>query len=161
MVKELLTSLLLLGVAITYFYLALQINQSALADDFGAAGLPLIYSYLLGSVAIALIAKQALAKLWSSRRAARATSDANLVGRAVLRSSGMLAIGVAYLLVVPFIGYLLSIICTIGSTAWYQGERLGLRLALISIAGGLVFFLFFVVVLGIDMPPGILARRGG
>ena len=67
----------------------------------------------------------------------------------------MLAIGVAYLAVVAVAGYLLTLVAIIALVALYQGERMGWRLAGIAAGGGVLFFVFFDRLLGVDMPAGL------
>lgn len=152
MLKDLLTSLLLFGAAVAYFVLATRINQSALADDFGAAGLPRIYACLLGAIALALAGKSMVSQRLLRGPGANATDG--VAARDLVRAGGMLAVGVAYVLAVPYLGYPVTLVFVIAFVAWYQHERPGLRLALVSVGGGLIFYAFFVLLLGIEMPAG-------
>ena len=154
MLKDLIASLLLLLVAILYFALSLDINQSALADEVGAAGLPFVFTCALAFLAFALLGKAAVK--WAFARRLEVSSSAELGGevKKLAKAAGMLVIGVGYLSIVSVIGYLLSLTAIIALVAWYQGERVGPRLATIAIAGGVMFFAFFDLVLGVDMPTG-------
>ena len=73
----------------------------------------------------------------------------------------MLAIGAGYLAIVSTAGYPLSLLAVIVLVALYQGERMGLRLAGIAIGGAALFFVFFDLLLGIDMPAGIWRGLAG
>ena len=66
----------------------------------------------------------------------------------------MLAIGIAYVVAVNFVGYLMALTAVIALVALYQGERMGWRLGGIAIGGGVAFWILFDRVLGIDMPSG-------
>ena len=70
----------------------------------------------------------------------------------------MLAIGIGYVIVVDFVGYTLSLVAVIALVAIYQGERMDRRLATIALGGGALFFVFFDLLLGIDMPAGFWPR---
>ena len=153
--KDLICALLLLLAAGGYHAASLGINRSALADEVGAAGLPTVYSVALAVLAVALAAKALLSGRIDSRAVQGVDGDSGKVGRKLVRAAGMLAIGVGYLLVVDFAGYALSLVAVIFLVAIYQGERMGRGLAGIAIGGGALFFVFFVLVLGIDMPAGI------
>jgi hypothetical protein len=78
----------------------------------------------------------------------------------VLWAAGLLAIGIAYLLVVEALGYLVSIALLLIGVALYQGAAAGWRLPLIGIGGALFLWALFVLVLGVSMPRGLLAPLG-
>jgi hypothetical protein len=67
----------------------------------------------------------------------------------------MLAIGVAYILLAPWLGYLLSIGGLLLATTYYQGGAIDRRVALVAAVGAIFFWVLFVVVMGIAQPPGI------
>jgi hypothetical protein len=67
----------------------------------------------------------------------------------------MLVIGILYLAVVPWLGYVLSLAGLIAATTYYQGGGVNARVALVSLSGAIVFWVLFVAVLGIPHPPGI------
>ena len=73
----------------------------------------------------------------------------------VLRAAGMLVIGVIYLAVVPWLGYVVALAGLIAATTYYQGGGLNGRVALVALSGALFFWVLFVAVLGIPHPPGI------
>lgn len=152
--KDLICALLLLLAAGGYYTASLGISRSALADEVGATGLPTVYAIALAGLAIALFLKSLLA--WRLAGGARRGSDTDLRGEGVklLRAAGMLAIGIGYVAVVNFTGYALTLVAVIVLVAVYQGERMDWRLAGIAVGGGALFFGFFYLVLGIDMPAG-------
>ena len=154
MLKDLISALVLLPVAVGYYTLASGIGQSALDDEIGAGGLPVIYATLLAAIALALAAKALIA--WRFLPAGRNHRDHGLEGegRKLLRAAGMLGIGVAYVGGVTFGGYPVSLAAAIALVALYQGEPAGWRLARIAVGGAAVFWIFFDRLLGIDMPPG-------
>ena len=144
--------LLLIGAG--YYYLASDINPSALDDEIGAAGLPKVYATLLAALALALAAKALIVWRFMRTDGKHPINDLEGEGRKLLRAAGMLGIGIAYVAVVTFSGYLISLAAVIALVALYQGERAGWRLARIAAGGGVAFWIFFDRVLGIDMPPG-------
>ena len=73
-------------------------------------------------------------------------------GYVLARAAGTLTIGAGYVLLVNVLGYWLSLALLLPAMAAYQGEPIGQRLALISIAGATVFWVLFVWLLGIPMP---------
>ncbi len=154
MLKDLIGALILLLTGAVYYYLASDINQSALDDEIGAAGRPVVYATLLAAIALALAAKALI--VWRLMRTdpERPFNDLEGEGRKLWRAAGMLGIGIAYVAAVRFSGYLISLAAVIALVALYQGERAGWRLARIALGGGVAFWIFFDRVLGIDMPPG-------
>lgn len=70
------------------------------------------------------------------------------------RVAGMLAIGVTYVAVVPWLGYVLSITGLIVATTYNQGGGFDRRVAIVALSGALFFWLLFVVLLGIPHPAG-------
>lgn len=153
--RDLLGALILLLVAGGYHAASLGINRSALSDEVGAAGLPVVYAGALTALALALAIKALVSRRLAGRSGADAGDDLRGEGRKLLRAAGMLAIGVGYIAIVDIAGYLLSVMAVIALVAVYQGERMGRRLAGLAIGGGAMFFVFFILVLGIDMPTGI------
>ena len=150
---ELIGASLLLLVAAGYFVAAGAINRSALADEVGAAGVPVVYAATLAGLAVALAIKAFIAARFGSG-ATRGQAAAR-PRRRLVRAAGMLAIGIAYVAVVAIAGYLLSIIAVVALVALYQGERMGWRLAGVAVGGAVLFFVFFDRLLGVDMPAGV------
>ena len=152
--KDLICALLLLLAAGSYFVASLGINRSALADEVGATGVPTAYAVALAALAIALAVKALLSRRFATGAGRGADGGLRNEGRKLIRAVGMLAIGIGYLIVVDFVGYALTLVAVIALVAIYQGERMDRRLACIALGGGALFFVFFDLVLGIDMPAG-------
>jgi hypothetical protein len=72
-----------------------------------------------------------------------------------LRAFGVIAIGAVYIVLVPWLGYIVSLAALIGVTTYYQGGGANRRVAIVSISGALLFWLLFVVILGIQHPAGL------
>ena len=142
----------LLVIAIAYYGLASGLGQSALSDEVGAAGLPMIYAMVLATLGILLALITGLRQRLIRAEPAVTVAKRLGAGHRLYRACGALAIGIAYLMLVPVIGYPFAIALTIGCMAVYQGERLTLPLAGIACTGGAVLFLLFDLVLGIEMP---------
>jgi hypothetical protein len=147
--RDLACSLTLLAVSVGYYSLASRIGATALSDAIGPAGLPLIYAAVLAVLAVLL----GLSALLRQRLVPASTTRAEIRPLFQLRrAGGALAIGGAYLVVVPVIGYPFAIALAIAAMAVYQGERPTRRLAVVACAGAAVFFVLFELVLGISMP---------
>ena len=75
----------------------------------------------------------------------------------VLRAFGVVVIGAVYIVVVPWLGYIVSLAALIAATTYYQGGGANRRVAIVSVSGALLFWLLFVAILGIQHPAGFLA----
>ena len=161
----------MLAIAATYYFLGTAIPDSALDDAVGPRGLPRVYAIVLAMLAVVTIVRGALAR----RRAfpqvrlkpdttereqvrlkpdttARDVNEGPRTRTVSWRFLGMTLIGVVYLAVVPWLGYLASIALLIAATAWYQGGTLTGRVLLVASSGALFLWLLFVALLGIPQP---------
>ena len=66
----------------------------------------------------------------------------------------MIVIGAVYLVVVSWLGYLVSLAALIAATTYYQGGGMSGRVVVVAVSGGVLFWLLFVAILGIQHPPG-------
>lgn len=72
-----------------------------------------------------------------------------------LKAVGVLVIGVAYLLVLPWLGYILSVTLLISVMSIYIGAKASAYTLGVAVAVSLVFYLLFVQLLDIPLPAGI------
>ena len=142
-----LTALAFAGI---YYYFASEIPRSLLADSVGAHGLPKAYAVSLALLALTLIARSLKAPAGANPEPD--TDTATWGGH--LRAFGLLALGAGYLLLVASAGYLLTMSLLIGAMALYCGATLDWRLFVISVVGGGLFWLVFVKMFEIPLPPG-------
>jgi len=136
-----------LALAIGYYVLADRLPRSLLSDPTGADGLPKVLAIALALTALAVLAVAVL------RRTAAIRAEAG-EGRRHLRAAGMLALGVAYFMLLPWLGYPLSVFLLLLAVALYAGTRPGLAPVAISAAGALVLWVTFERLFGIAMPHG-------
>jgi hypothetical protein len=156
----------MLALAVGYYLLAAQIQESQLADTVGPQGLPRIYAYVLGGLSLVLIAQSFRA---STSRAPTAHSPEPRAERPepraqspepsrahsrILRPAGVIAIGAIYIAVVPWLGYVPSLAALIAASTYYQGGGFNRRVALVAVSGAVAFWLLFVALLGIQHPAG-------
>lgn len=135
-----------LALSAAYYWMAAAIPKSQLADAIGPQGLPKTYAALLGALSLMLIGKSL-----RTRSQASPTPDPR---SPLWRVAGMLAIGIVYILVAPWLGYLLSIAALILATTYYQGGAVNRQVAVVALSGGIFFWLLFVVMMRIQQPPG-------
>ena len=130
-----------------YYWMADRLPDSQLADAIGPQGLPKIYALALAALSLILI----IGAFADRHRPARAGES-----RAPLsRVAGVLLMGVAYIVLAPWIGYPIAIAALIAATTYYQGGAFTREAALVAVGGSVLFWLLFVVLMGIPQPVGI------
>jgi putative tricarboxylic transport membrane protein len=150
-----LSGLLLLGLAAGYYRLTLSIPSSSLSDEVGADGLPIVLAAALALVACLLVAKSLLA--WyrfvqpPHPESVQAEDEADQPAP-LLRALGFVAIGIAYMVIAPIVGFAVGIAGLIMAVAVYERERLSLKLIAVAVTAGLGFWLAFVRFLGTEQP---------
>jgi putative tricarboxylic transport membrane protein len=144
----------LIGIAGLYWLGADQIKVSRLEGIIGAQAVPKSLAVCLAILSALLIAQD----LWRGRRTAGAVgveADEASGPYAHLRALGMLLIGVGYLALVATIGYVPAVALLVVATALYLGESWSVRLAVVALGLALLYYVIFVRLLGIPLPPGI------
>jgi hypothetical protein len=143
----------LLALAGLYWLGADQIKVSRLEGIVGAQAVPKGLAVGLAILSVLLIAQD----VWRARRAAPAAEVSSGADGtdAHLRAVGILLLGVAYLAVVGTIGYLPAIALLLLATARYLGRPWSADLFLVALGGAALYYLIFVRLLGIPLPPGI------
>ncbi|HSA80551.1 MAG TPA: tripartite tricarboxylate transporter TctB family protein [Geminicoccaceae bacterium] len=150
----------LLLLAGLYWLGADQIRVSRLEGIVGAQAVPKALAVSLMILAALLIAQD----LWRARRAAAAVggADGEAGGtQAHLRAAGMLLIGMGYLVVVSAIGYVPAVALLVLATARFMGRPWSAELILLAVGGALLYYLLFVRLLGIPLPPGLWSGLAG
>ena len=156
--KDLAGGLIVLAIAILYYLAIGDLAESSLADDVGAGGLPRILAFVLAGFGVVLVARACIDGALSpaaraSTSAPPPTEDDDHVSP-MPRALGLLAFGVAYVVLVPIIGYLPAIALLIGSVALYEGAPRNWKTLVIAIGGALAFWGIFVKILGVHQPSG-------
>jgi hypothetical protein len=141
-----------LALSAAYYWMAAAIPESQLADAIGPQGLPKTYAVLLGGLSLILIVRSLRRARTDNRNAP--PSPFPLPPAVSPRAAGMILIGVVYILVAPWLGYLLSIAALILATTYYQGGAVNRQVAVVALSGGIFFWLLFVVMMRIQQPPG-------
>ena len=142
-----------LALSAGYYWMATAIPRSQLADAVGPQGLPRTYAVLLGVLSLALIARSLRARVQASK-VSDSRSPVTASRSPLWRVAGMLAIGVVYIVVAPWLGYLLSIAALILATTYYQGGAINRQVAVVALSGGILFWLLFVELMRVQQPPG-------
>jgi putative tricarboxylic transport membrane protein len=137
-----------------YWLGADQIRVSRLEGLVGAQAVPKGLAISLAILSALMLAQD----LWRARRAGGAAGreEGEVSGlQAHLRAAGMLLIGVGYLVLVGTIGYVPAVALLVVATALYLVQSWSTRLVALALSLALLYYLLFVRLLGIPLPPGI------
>lgn len=148
--RDIVTSLLIMGLAGVYYVTADALPRSFLSDEIGADGYPKLLGITLFAFACVLLVQGII-----SRHIKTSASQKQKEKHAAVKAAIMLLIGIGYLLAVPFLGYALAVGLLICVVAVFQGEPVSRKLVLTGVLSACCFWLFFVFVLDIPMPAGI------
>jgi putative tricarboxylic transport membrane protein len=150
--RDAVVALGLIVVAGLYWLGADQIRVSKLEGIVGAQAVPKGLAISLAVLSVLLIAQELL----RPRRAGGPAGEVEGGGsHAHMRAAGMLLIGMGYLAVVATVGYLPAIALLVLATALYLGQSPSARLVLLAVGLAVLYYLIFVRLLGIPLPPGI------
>jgi len=148
--RDIVTSLLIMGLAGVYYITADALPRSFLSDEIGAEGYPKLLSIALFGFACILLVQGFL-----SRHIKTSASQKQKEKHAAQKAAIMLLIGIGYLIAVPILGYAPAVGLLIFTVAVFQGEPVSRKLVLTGVLSACSFWLFFVYVLDIPMPAGI------
>jgi putative tricarboxylic transport membrane protein len=137
---------------------ASQLQRSMLSDDFGADGLPRGLAVLLAVVST-VIAVRAVVAWRRAAPVAASADDETLLQHA--KALGIIALGIGYVLLAPFGGYLVTAFALIAATSLHYGARPSATLFGVAAGGAFVLWLTFAKLLGLAMPVGLWARMLG
>jgi hypothetical protein len=156
MKRDLVCGILMLALAIAYYSVAAAIPHSTLTDSVGPQGLPISYAVALGILSLLLIANTLLGRGGGIHAVVSASKNVAKSDRyAALRAGGMLVMGAAYVAMLPWLGYIVTLGLLIFSVAWYLERRFTRWMLPIAACGGAVFWLIFVEILQIPQPAGL------
>ena len=133
-----------LALALGYYLAAAALQDTLLSDAIGPQGLPKIYAYVLAALSAILLVNSLQARL-----------DAEASRLAVKRAAGILVIGVLYVVLVQYVGYVPTIALLIAGTTYYQGAQFNGRVVIAALGGAFFLWLLFVALLGIPQPTGL------
>jgi hypothetical protein len=156
MPRDAIVGAVILAAAGIYWHAAGTIRRSSLDDSVGAAGVPNTLAAILAGLAVLLILRSLVLRSRQAPRTVEAVDEArpDEAPRAHFRALGMLVLGVLYLLIVPVLGYAVSIALLLAAVALYNHRKAALELALFAVLGSAGFYLLFVKILGIPLPAG-------
>lgn len=160
--RSVVTGAVLLGVAMLYWYLADQIPKSPMSGSVGADGLPKLLAICLGVLSVVLVGQSYLPPAQGPAAAeAEDTGDAEFTPEGFILAMKMLAIVVAYVLILPVLGYAVSAGLLLAAVAMFFGRPFGLPVMAFAICGAVIAHLVFVTLLGVRMPIGFWPSLAG
>ena len=150
--RDLVFGLATLAIALVYYALTSTIPPSQLADPIGPQGLPRMYAFVLAALSILLILRslRTAEPRTTEPPNPRTTEPSNHV--AATRVAAMLLLGVAYIVVLPYLGYLISVAMLIALTTYLQGGPLNGRTVAVALSGAVLFWALFIWLLRIQYP---------
>ena len=146
-----------LVISAAYVLTARGIEDSMLADEVGAAGVPVAVGALMALASAGLILKAAVTPPdpQATPAAEESEGEGPSAARAHALAFGLLMILLVYLLALPWLGYVVSIGLMAASVAWLSGGRqVGVLLGFALCTGPLLWALFDLA-LRIRLPAGI------
>jgi len=150
--KDLIAAAILLLIGGAYFAATLEIPSSTLDDGVGPRGFPLVVAFGLVVVAAA-IAFRALMVMPAN---AHAPDDDQECESRWPRALGILAFGALYIPLAMLLGYALALFLLLIAVPLYEGMRFSWRVPAVAAGGAAVFYVLFVLVLGVRQPEGLL-----
>lgn len=160
-VKEFASTMVMLALALVFWFGADAISRSPLEGQVGADGFPKLLAVSLGGLVIVRLIQLVLAERrvrgGKSPGAAEKQPSRKVPAswRPHLRAAGMIALGIGYIVLLPTLGYLLSIALLVAAVALYNGRRASLGLAAVAIVGAGLLYLMFVQLLDVPLPAGV------
>lgn len=154
--RDQIAGLFLIGLGAVYYHLAASLPRSLLSDRVGAAGFPRLLAAALIILSLLMIIQSVIRKKLSGVH----TDDDKPGGRRFrfLKAAGMLLLGIVYLVIVSWTGYMIGIALLIFAALLYQRERLSRKMLITAVLSGIFFWAFFVFALKIPMPSGLWAK---
>ena len=150
--KDLVSSLILLGIAAAYYAASTDIQDSSLSDEVGPRGLPNVLTVALALIALVIGGRALLTAPTPQIGPARERDAA----APWLRSAGFLAITALYIPFAEYLGYWPALFLLLIAVPLYEGMKPSWRLFAVAAGGATFFYVLFDILLGVRQPPGVL-----
>lgn len=144
--------------SLTYIVAALRIEDSLLADAVGASGVPVAVGMLMAVASVALLVKGFALSSTVKMPLATGKGGRHTPADSPLRphglAAGLLVILVAYLVALPWLGYIVSIGLLSAAVGWFAGGRERKTLLGFALLTGPILWFLFDFALKVHMPAG-------
>jgi hypothetical protein len=149
------------SLSLAYIFAARGIEDSLLADAVGASGVPVAVGALMAATSFVLLIKGLLSatnERGTDRRLQQVSEEADATKdspwRPHLLATGLIGILAIYLVVLPWLGYIVSVGLLAVAVAWFSGGREVKSLLGFAVLTGPLLWFFFDFALKIRMPAG-------
>jgi hypothetical protein len=151
--NDLIVGVVLIALAFLYWFGADHIPKSILEGGIGADALPKMLGVTLGVLSLILVIQSAL-----TARAAKddvtQTSASKPIWYVHRYALGMLWIGIGYVVLVEFVGYVCAIVYLLGAVTLLAGGASRKAVVAFAVLGAIFFWALFVYALEIRQPKG-------
>lgn len=148
----------LLVLSLGYYMAADAMPSSILDTTVPSSAFPKLLAILGAVLSAALIVQNIFVVATAGRPAADPDEPQESFWQQHRRAVGLLAIVAAFIAALEIVGYPVSIGLLILGVSVYQGYPLSWLSVGVAVLGALFFWLFFMVLLGIHMPLGIVGK---
>ena len=155
--------LAMLVAAVLYWRMADGIPISPLDGVVNAGAMPKALAWALGALAVLLIVRALSVEFMAASARAKPAAAGDGAsdegeGRASLaehlKALGIPAFALGYILLLPVLGYAVSVALLVGLVSLYGGARLDWRIPAVGAGAAACFYIVFVLLLGIPLPAG-------
>jgi hypothetical protein len=148
--RDLVCAALGLALAAAYYAAADALPRSLLADGVGADGVPKLLAVVLAVLSVVIGARSFVA---GASAASAGSEDPGLLRH--LRALGVAALGAAFVVLAPVLGYPLALALLLLAAALYYGAAPRLQVVLYAGGTAAILWLIFARGLGVAMPAGL------
>jgi len=142
----------------TYYSVASTIPKSMLSDEIGPGGVPAAVG--LAAIVVSVLIMLKAMVVWNQERLAAklvssvATDEAEETGGSHWLSVSLVMVLVSLILVLPILGYIISIFLLIMVSAALSGHAKNLKLLVFSLVSSVTLYVIFQVIMSVKLPKG-------
>lgn len=157
--QDLILALILGVLAAGYGWMTAGIASSVLAGPVGAGALPTLLAIALGAMSLLLLVSAWVR--WTRHRLPSCQRITPTIDRQSIGSGlALLFIGLAYLMLLPVLGYGISMSLLMTASSAMLERRLKIQHAVYGLLGAGTLYCLFVLLLGVPFPTGSIASLG-
>jgi putative tricarboxylic transport membrane protein len=150
-----------IGLAGAWLYVASGIQESMLSDATGAGGIPRVLGYLMAALGLLLCLRSVsftapASSANSAEPAPQPGAPASWKSNPHMQALILLGILVGYVVLAPYLGYMVATAVLLGVVAAYGGAPVDRKLLVVSAGGGIALWLSFAWALSIPMQTSVL-----
>ena len=144
----------------TYYSVASTIPKSMLSDEIGPGGVPAAVG--LAAIVVSVLIMLKAMVVWNQERLAAklvspvAADEAEETGGSHWLSVSLVMVLVSLILVLPILGYIISIFLLIMVSAALSGHAKNLKLLVFSLVSSVTLYVIFHFVMSVKLPKGPL-----